>query len=145
MVADLRSFSQRLCLLDNALRKSVVCLKRFHATPGFGIGVDDVGDVRVFFDGQVDKSQPVVGGYQVEGVVSDVAHQQKLAGEELAVHLVGLNGKKCAETADGFSVEAIAGIGPGEWMGEELIPCLNEGADGFTKVLNRAEGIILED
>ena len=37
-----------------------------------------------------------------------------------------------------------AGIGPGEWVGEELIPCLNEGADGFAKLLNRAEVIVLE-
>ena len=126
------------------MSESVVYLTRFLATPGFGVGVDYVGDVGVFVDGQVNEFQPVAGRYQVERVIGQVAHEQKLAGEELGVHLIGLNGQQRAETADRFSVETVAGIGPGEGMGEELIPCGNEGPDGLAKLLDRAEVIVHE-
>src|SRR6266581_3996627 len=60
-VRDQRGFRQRLFLRGDALSKSVVCLTRLFAREGFSFGVNDFGDVRIFFDGQVDEAQPVAG------------------------------------------------------------------------------------
>jgi hypothetical protein len=129
---------------NNILNESIICLTCLVTTPGLAISVNDFGNIRIFFDGQADQFPPITGGYQVEKIVGQIAHQKKLAGKELAIHLIGLKGKEGAETADSLGVKTLSGIRPFEGMGKKLIPRLHEGQDGGTKFLNGTEVIVDE-
>lgn len=109
-----------------------------------GVGFDDVVDVAVILSGQVQKLKPVGRGYQMEVVLGDVAHEQKLTCKELAVHLIGLNSQESTETANGFGVEPFSCVGPCEGMGEELVPGFDKGDDVFTELFNRKEVGVFE-
>ena len=98
----------------------------------------------VTLGGQVEKLDPVGKGYQMEIVVGDVAHEQKLTCKELAVHLIGLNGKETAEAANSLGMEAFSCVGPGKGMGEELIPGLDKGHDVLPEQFHREEVVVFE-
>ena len=78
---------------------------RFPLTLRASFGFDDFIDIAVILFGQVKELKPVLSWYQMEVMLRNVAHEQKLACEELAVHLIGLNGKESAEAPNSLSVQ----------------------------------------
>jgi len=114
-------------LVDDDLLKAGVCALDRHLTSRLGIGLDEVANVPVLVRGQVAESEPVGRWDQVEVMLGDVAHEQQLALEEGAVHLIGLDGQQATEAVHGLGMEPFTCIGPREGMGETLVPGVDEG------------------
>jgi len=143
-IRELPGFGQGFCFVDNVMNKRGVCEAGSFFATWSGVSFDDVVDVAVIVSGKVQELKPVGRWYQMEVVVGDVAHEQKLTCKELAVHLIGLNSQESTETANGFSVEPFSCVGPCERVGEEVIPGFDKSDDVFTELFNRKEVGVFE-
>jgi hypothetical protein len=111
---------------------------------GAKLRLNDGSHVVSFLGGKVDQPKRIGHGYEPKIIFGDVAHEEKLAGKELAVHLRSLNRKQQAETANSFSVQSLPGVRPGKGVGVEVIPCVDKGHDGFPERCNRGEMIVVQ-
>ena len=103
-VSELGGSVQNVFSVEDGFDESGVGLAGFFLTARFGLGVDDPGDVGVVVAGQVDELDPVGGRDEFGVVLSEVDHQEQLAGEELAVHLIGLEGEEATEAVQPLGV-----------------------------------------
>ncbi len=75
---------------------------------------------------------------------SDVAHKEKLRAQELAVHLIGLNGEEPAEPGNGLSMQSLSGVRPGKGVGVEVVPRVDEGHNGFSERWDGGEMLVVQ-
>jgi len=87
----------------------------------------------------MDEFKPIGRGDESKIMLSEVAHKEKLTGQELAVHLMGFNREESAETANRLLVQSLSSVRPLKWMRVEFVP-------GFDKIHDRfLEGFYREE
>ena len=88
MIRYLSDFFQRLCSVDYGFKEPGVSSTGVLFTSRSGVCFNDLVHVAVTPGGQVKELEPVCRRHQGEIVVGDVAHEQKLTCEELAVQRI---------------------------------------------------------
>ena len=93
-------------MVDNRFEKPTVSLASLFLPSWPAVRFDDVANVVALLGSKMDEFKPIRRGYEPEIIFSDVAHQEKLTGKELAVHLIGFNREQSAETANRLLVQS---------------------------------------
>ena len=86
------------------MHESLVGFAGLFLATGASIGLDDIGHIVVVFGGQTEELQPVFRGDELDVCFGDVAHEQELAFEEPAFHLIGLDSQEPREAAHRLGV-----------------------------------------
>ena len=78
-------------MVDHRFDKPTVSLAGLFLSPGPAVRCDDVAHVVGLLGSTMDEFKPIGQGDEPKIMLGEVAHQKKLTGEELTVHLIGFN------------------------------------------------------
>ena len=126
-------------MVDNRFDKPTVSLASLFLPSWPAVRFDDVANVVALLGSKIDELKPIGRRYEPKIMLSDVAHQEKLTGKELALHLIGFNREQSAETANRFLVQSLSSVGPAKGMGIEFVPGFDKIHDHFPEGFYREE------
>jgi len=126
-------------VVDNRFEKATVSLAGLFLSSWPAVRCDDVAQVVALLGSKMDEFKPIGQGDDSKIMLGEVAHQKKLTGEELAVHLIGFNREQSAETANRLLMQALSRVGPAKGMGIEFVPSFDKRHDRFPEAFYREE------